>query len=173
MLQAENEWPIAPDGLPTRDAARVIVISADHHVLLVKGHDFSEPNRQWWFTIGGGREKSEDAREGARRELWEETGYDASTSDFIGPVIYRDSIFRFADRDRRQREHFFLLYTSRFEPANAAWTADEQRVLDEMRWLPISQLAQLKTPIYPAQLPSLLNRWMADGWDGKCVTIAV
>lgn len=50
----ENEWPVDADGYPHRQAARVILFDENGRLLLAKGHDRDQPERQWWFTIGGG-----------------------------------------------------------------------------------------------------------------------
>jgi 8-oxo-dGTP pyrophosphatase MutT (NUDIX family) len=173
MLERENEWPIGEDGLPTRDAARVILIDNEDRVLLVQGHDGNAPSRQWWFTVGGGQEPGESARDTAVRECFEETGYALHSSDLIGPVIYRDSKFFFADRTRRQREHFFIARVNGFDVTTRGWSNDERNVLDDMRWLSMAELREIekRSRIYPQALPDLLGEWLMNGWDGECVKI--
>lgn len=173
MLERENEWPIGSDGLPTRDAARVILIDEHDRILLIQGHDGNNPAHQWWFTVGGGREEGETAREAAARECFEETGYSPDLSDLVGPVIYRDSKFYFADRTRRQKEYFFLARTANFKFKIDGWTADESKVLDDMRWISLAELREIEQNgrIYPALLPDLIEKWLKSGWDGICVKI--
>ncbi|MDO5719791.1 MAG: NUDIX domain-containing protein [Actinomycetaceae bacterium] len=173
MLERENEWPIGDDGLPTREAARIILISPRRRVLLIQGHDFTKPEAKWWFTVGGGREPDEDARTAAVRECFEETGYTVAEEALIGPVIYRDSRFYFADRTRRQREHFFIAHVPEFPISRQNWTRDERDVLDCMRWFSMEELMELATAyrIYPRALPQLLPQWVTKGWDGTCVKI--
>lgn len=173
MLERENEWPIGADGLPTRDAARVILLTNTEKVLLVKGHDLNAPDASWWFTVGGGQEPDETLQQTAVRECLEETGYRLRESDLEGPVIYRDSKFFFADRTRRQMEHFFIARVPEFSLSTKRWTADENRVLDEMRWFPVASLSPVmeRSPIFPQKLPALLKRWVKNGWDGRCVKI--
>lgn len=50
----KEEWALGTDGVPTRRAARVIVISDDGYTLLMLGHDVNDPSYRWWFTVGGG-----------------------------------------------------------------------------------------------------------------------
>lgn len=173
MLEREHEWPIGDDGLPTRNAARIILISHERRILLVQGHDFTKPQSQWWFTVGGGMEPNEGARTAAVRECFEETGYRVTEDVLIGPVIYRDSRFYFADRTRRQREHFFIAHVPEFSISRKNWTTDEHDVLDCMRWFTVEELTELAKAqrIYPQLLPDLLSRWVTEGWDGTCVKI--
>lgn len=173
MLERENEWPIGEDGLPTRDAARVILVDEQDRVLLVQGHDGNDPSRRWWFTVGGGQEEGESAQDTAMRECFEETGFQLASADLVGPVIYRDSKFFFADRTRRQREHFFLARAKTFEVNTDGWSNDEKNVLDDMRWLSLAELREIEANdrIYPEEVPDLLEEWLINGWDGQCVMI--
>ena len=68
------EWVLGTDGLRFRRAARVILLDDSDRVLLLRGHDVDQPERGWWFTVGGGIDAGEDARAAAVREVREETG---------------------------------------------------------------------------------------------------
>ena len=59
------DWPVDADGYPHREAARVLLFDGEGRVLLAKGHDEDQPERSWWFTIGGGIEAGEEPREAA------------------------------------------------------------------------------------------------------------
>lgn len=48
------DWPLDADGYPHREAARVLLFDDAGRLLLAKGHDEDQPERHWWFTIGGG-----------------------------------------------------------------------------------------------------------------------
>jgi len=48
------DWPLDADGYPHREAARVLLFDDTGRVLLAMGHDEDQPDRAWWFTIGGG-----------------------------------------------------------------------------------------------------------------------
>ena len=50
------DWPLDADGYPHREAARVLLFDDTGRVLLAMGHDEDQPERSWWFTIGGGIE---------------------------------------------------------------------------------------------------------------------
>lgn len=172
-LGIPEEWELGEDGVPTRHAARVIIISQDGYTLLMQGHDSYNPNYKWWFTVGGGLEEGETLIAAAQREVYEETGYKVSESQLKGPVIERDALFKFTDRDRRQIEHIFLLQTKRFTVDNSRWTQLEQNVIDRLEWVPISSLKELgkKTNVFPPQLIEVISALHDNGWDGICVKI--
>ncbi len=162
-------------GLPYRKAARLIIIDpTQKQALLVRGHDSNDPDHTWWFTVGGGLDEGENHRQGAVRECLEETGIDAHADELQGPVIERRSMMYFADRLRCQDEKFFLLKTARTALDRSSWTANERRLLDEMRWFnaeELGALARQSIPIYPPELTDIIPQLLTSGWDGQCVKI--
>ncbi|EPD30424.1 NUDIX hydrolase [Gleimia europaea] len=173
MLEKEYEWPIGADGLPTRDAARVILIDEAERVLLVRGHDANDSDHSWWFTVGGGLEAGESHREAAVRECLEETGIRLNTAELEGPVICRDAKMFFADRTRRQIEQFFIARVDAVKLDYSRWSNDERRLLDEMRWFEVEELLELReeASIFPRQLPDLLVKWRDNEGTQSCVKI--
>ncbi|WP_175954212.1 NUDIX hydrolase [Schaalia sp. Marseille-Q2122] len=167
MSPLGSEWVPDEDGFPHRNAARVVVFNAQGQILLVHGHDREDPRHHWWFTIGGGLEPGEDPRDGAVRELYEETGIKVSADDLIGPVLYRRAQFEFLAVTARQDEHYFVVHTDAAELSDQGWTDLERDVLDEQRWWDLEDLEELSqtTMLTPAGLPELAPRWR-DGWDG-------
>ncbi|MCG7301861.1 NUDIX domain-containing protein [Winkia sp. ACRQY] len=171
-----SDWTMGPDGIPFRNAARVILFDAQGNTLLIEGHDKDNPSRHWWFTVGGGLQEGEGAREGACRELAEETGIELSASQLLGPAIYRKAIFDFARGPARQHETFFVAYLDgREKRIDRKWTQSETQVLDGYRWFDQNELCQLQkdgAALYPAELFSLLNRWQ-HGYDGHVQHIGI
>ncbi|MDO5746784.1 MAG: NUDIX domain-containing protein [Actinomycetaceae bacterium] len=169
-----DDWQVNADGVPYRKAARVIIRRPDQRVLLVKGHDFYDSRRKWWFTIGGGLAQGETSQEGALRELWEETGIRATLSDLQGPILEREATFYFLALTCRQDEMFYLLdvddHTAEsISPADLSDT--EWGVLDELKWWDIDDLAskvEAGVTVYPLRLVDYLLAWR-DGWDGHCL----
>ncbi|MCS4484416.1 NUDIX domain-containing protein [Gleimia sp. 6138-11-ORH1] len=170
---AKKEWPLGADGIPTRQAARVIIISEDGYALLMLGHDSNDVNYRWWFTVGGGIKAGETALEAAQRELLEETGYEAKPHEVVGPVVERDGLFKFVDRPRRQIEYMFLVRTERFEVDSSRWTTSEKSLIDDLRWVPISEIEELSKEafIYPPELTEIISTLYSNRWDGECVKI--
>lgn len=172
----KSEWVIGADGLPYREAARVVVVDKRDRIFLIHGHDIDDVNHSWWFTVGGGLLAGEDAREGAQRELYEETGLSVPLARLVGPVLRRSALFHFVSETRRQDETFFLLLLDDDEAASLGagqeLTDFEREVLDEFAWWDIEALEALAqtAPIYPRILPQLAREW-ATGWDGTCHSI--
>lgn len=169
------EWPFDDEGFPHRQAARIVVFDSRGRILLARGHDRDQPERSWWFTIGGGLGPDEDPKIGALRELAEETGLSANPEDLIGPVLYRSAEFDFLSVTARQDEWFFLLHLSSVAPGTSddGWTDLERDVIDEHRWWDIEDLAaeESRAEVYPRGLSTLARQWLA-GWDGVLHHIA-
>lgn len=161
------DWEVGPDGLRSRRAARVLVLDDDGRALLVRGHDVDEPGRSWWFTVGGGIDAGESAREAAARELFEETGIVCAPEALVGPVVERSALFRFLRETCRQDEEFFVVRVpGRGEvPSRDGWTDAERELLDEMRWMSAAELRAEQREVFPESLPELVEE-LAAGWDG-------
>jgi len=161
-----DDWVVGPDGLRHRRAARVILLDESDRVLLVRGHDADQPERSWWFTVGGGIDPGETDVDAALRELREEVGLVLAPEDLVGPVLTRAGIFRFFAETCRQDEVFFVARVDGgHEPTDAGWTPEERAVLDEMRWLTSAELRAETREVFPTALPDVVDA-VARGWDG-------
>lgn len=164
------DWVLGEDGLRFRRAARVLLLDAEDRLLLVRGHDVDQPERSWWFTVGGGIDPGESAREAAVREVREETGLLLDDAALVGPVLTRSALFDFYAEHCRQDEEFFLarvadaLDTAAI--ARDGWTEVELDVLDELRWWRLDDLAAETREVFPEGLPDLVRPLLA-GWDGS------
>lgn len=177
---SENEWPLDDDGFPHRQAARVVVFDDAGHTFLTLGHDIDDGDHAWWFTVGGGLESGESLREGAARELREETGLRIEPDRLEGPVLYREATFYFTAVTRKQDEYFFLLRVSAAErcalesPDRGAWTELERAVLDEQRWWDLAELERAEASgrhaIYPRRFVEMAREWV-NGWNGELIHV--
>lgn len=159
-------WRPGPDGLLCRDAARVLLVDDADRLLLVRGHDIDQPERTWWFTLGGGIDPGEDARQAAVREVREETGLRLTPSDLIGPVWTRSAVFDFQRQHVRQDEEFFFARIGTADGIDTSgWTDIERGFMDEARWWDLDDLAQVTVEVFPAELAQL-SRELLGGWDG-------
>ena len=139
-----------------RLAARVLVLDPTGHVLLFRGFDPGRPDDgTWWLTPGGGLAPDESPADGARRELFEETGLHV---DDLGSVIFERIVeFPFEGVHYRQRESFFCVRTDRFDPVNDAWTDIEVRSMLEHRWWTLGELETTSEQLYPEDLAQRLR----------------
>lgn len=173
------DWIIGPQGIPERDAARVVLFDPAGRIGLVRGHDSGDTNHAWWFTVGGGRHGTESAREAAVRELAEETDLRISPDRLIGPVLKRSAIFRFVNATCRQREEFFVVHLTESEAecfgiSDTGLTDLERDVLDEMKWWDLADLQaheEAGYSVYPRGLSDYARGWLA-GWDGSVPTVS-
>ena len=166
-----DDWHMGPDGLRFRHAARVLVFDPRGRLLLARGRDLHRPTRHWWFTIGGGRDSGESAREAASRELREETGLVVAPADLIGPVISRAAIFDFAAETVRQYEEFFTVrLTQAADFDTSGWSHIEKEMITELRWWDLRDLAATAEQVYPEGLAEIATR-LDQGWDGRLIEL--
>ncbi|SDQ48330.1 NUDIX hydrolase [Quadrisphaera sp. DSM 44207] len=177
-----REWTRGEDGLWHRRGARVLVLAGapgdgpdEVRLLLLRGHDVDQPQRSWWFTVGGGIGDGEEPAAAAVRELAEETGLLLAAEDLVGPVVERTAVFDFYARTCRQDELIYLAWVPAGGPggrepelSRAGWTAVEQESVDELRWWRLADLAAAEAAgveVFPEGLAGLVAG-LLPAWDG-------
>jgi 8-oxo-dGTP pyrophosphatase MutT (NUDIX family) len=145
-----------------RRVARVVLVDEVGTVLLFSARDPAQPSgSEFWFTPGGGVEADETLEEGARREVYEETG--ALVED-MGPVVWqRTASFQFERQSYLQHESYFVLHCTRFEVRPSGWTDLEVRSTTGWRWWSVSDLETMREVVYPAGLGQLVTAWRRFG----------
>jgi 8-oxo-dGTP pyrophosphatase MutT (NUDIX family) len=146
-----------------RRAARVLLL-ADGAVLLIQGHDPSQPELgPWWHTPGGGIEEGEPLEEAAAREVEEETGLRLDAGS-LGPyVATRRTGFEFDGCHYEQDEWFFAARVERFEPHGRGWVEIERRSLLRYGWWTPDELDATDDVVYPRELADLVRVLLAGG----------
>ena len=140
-----------------RDAARVVLLDASGRVLLMRWRLLTGDSI--WITPGGGVDPGETHEEAALRELAEEVGLRGVP---LGPWVWsREHLLRWNGRDILQRERFHLARVASHEVDRSANDANELRVIEEIRWWSLAELAaspeRFSPPALAALLPPLLE----------------
>ncbi|MFJ9717815.1 GNAT family N-acetyltransferase [Streptomyces sp. NPDC101213] len=141
-----------------RRAARVAVVDPAGAVLLFR-YDNVEVGVHWALP-GGGLEADESPREGALRELAEETGW---TDLEPGELLHTwEHDFTHSGVPVHQHEHIYVTPGPHREPAGpglaAAHAADG---ILTWRWWTREELAEEAEPVWPEGLAGLLDAWEA------------
>jgi 8-oxo-dGTP pyrophosphatase MutT (NUDIX family) len=135
-----------------RRASRILL--TDEHGRLLLFRFAPRPDEVWWVTPGGECEPDEDWSEGARRELFEETGIAVADP---GPIVAerRESFVMFTGEAIVSEERFFRVKVASCVIDTSGHTELEQRAMQEHRWFTHAELLAWHEPIYPAELPRL------------------
>jgi ADP-ribose pyrophosphatase YjhB (NUDIX family)/GNAT superfamily N-acetyltransferase len=154
-LQHGHPCAVLRKPLPrSRLAARVAVVDPDGAVLLFR---YDNPGvGPHWALPGGGIEEGESPREGALRELREETGWNDLEP---GPLLCTwEHAFTRSDVVVHQHEHIYVTPGPHREPTGAdlaaAHTADG---ILGWRWCTRQELRALTDPVWPSDLARLLD----------------
>ena len=134
-----------------RPAARIAVLDPEGAVFLFR-YDNEEVGIHWAMP-GGGLEPGESPREGALRELREETGW---TDLAPGPLLCTwEHDFTRAGIPVRQHEHIYVAYGPRREPSGDGHVRamhSEEGMLG-WKWWTREELADAAESVWPPELP--------------------
>jgi ADP-ribose pyrophosphatase YjhB (NUDIX family)/GNAT superfamily N-acetyltransferase len=137
-----------------RRAARVAVLDPDGSVFLFR-YDNVEVGVHWALP-GGGLEPGESPREGALRELGDETGW---TDLEPGPLLCTwEHDFTHTGIPVHQHEHIYVAHGPHREPTGAHITSvhAEEGILT-WRWWTWTELTEAPDPVWPPELARLLD----------------
>ena len=151
-----------------RRAARVAVLDPEGAVFLFKYHN-AEVGVHWALP-GGGLEADETPREGALRDLREETGWtDVEPGAFLGTWEHD---FTRADVPVRQYDHMFVARGPRREPVGGL-LADVRTIegILAWRWWTRQELTEAEEAVWPPELLSLLTEFEGGHWVAVVVAL--
>ena len=144
-----------------RRSARVLLFDPQGNLLLirfvaeVRGEPFV-----FWVTPGGEVEAGEEDFSAARRELLEELGLH---SELRGPVhIESGGSYTHLGETVRNFDVFFAARCGCDEPVLGGVTADEIRLMREIRWWSAAELEGTTERVYPVSLAAVARRVWAD-----------
>jgi ADP-ribose pyrophosphatase YjhB (NUDIX family) len=133
----------------------VVLLDPLNRVLLMR-YDDGPPNGHHWATPGGGLEPGESYRQGAVRELAEETGW--SDIELLGEIHRRSHTIEAGGRIVLQQERLYLARTD--VPVRQITGVDAMHHSDGIaawRWWTLAELTGTTETIWPAQLASLIR----------------
>ena len=144
-----------------RTAVRLVVLDADHNVLLLHTRDLSSDNfGSAWELPGGGVEPDETFEAAARCELREETGLELEEAAVAAPTWRRDVLYTYRGERRLQHE---LIAVARLV-ASAPLISTTLRVAHEAedhfehRWWSQQEILESDALFFPRSLPRQLPR---------------
>jgi 8-oxo-dGTP pyrophosphatase MutT (NUDIX family) len=141
-----------------RQAARAILLTPTHHILLLRIRP-PQGGDSFWILPGGGINAGETVEEALRRELQEEVGLAHCA---IGPLVWkRQHTFNWGDQRICQREEYYIVHVKNFEPRMSDLT--ELKVLDRFRWWPAAELAHTVERLTPLSLPDIVAQYITEG----------
>jgi 8-oxo-dGTP diphosphatase len=143
--------PTGPVARPQRPAARLLVLDEQGRLLLFRFTPSDRP--PFWCTPGGALEPGESYEDGARRELWEETGLALDP----GPcVAVRNILFTTLEGiEVAAEEHYFLVRTQNPAVRTDGHTPLERAVMLSYRWWTPEALSMHDERWYPEDLLDL------------------
>lgn len=136
-----------------RPTSRLLVLDSQHRILLLLIEDPNLDIPRLWITPGGGVDPGETFEQGARRELWEETGITAP----LGPCVWsRRRIVTYDGRVYDFDERYFVVRVGSdlVDPRNQ--TAWEQQVVTAQRWWTLNELQRTDEVLAPRKLAELI-----------------
>jgi 8-oxo-dGTP pyrophosphatase MutT (NUDIX family) len=143
-----------------RLTARVLLLDPQGRILLMKGRLESHADGPGaWFTVGGGANPGETVLAAAIREVAEETGF---TDVEFGPVVWlREAVHVLRGERVLFKESYLVAFCAGAEPRRDGWDEAERRLMDDIAWWRIEDLAATHEAVFPPGLAQMLPEIIA------------
>jgi 8-oxo-dGTP pyrophosphatase MutT (NUDIX family) len=145
-----------------RPTARVLLFDQRDRLLLLRGRLAGAPDAErFWFTVGGGVEPGETVMQAAAREIREETGL---ADAVLGPVVWvREAVIPAMDTREPLlfEESYVVARSAGGAPSREGWNPLERRLVDDIRWWTLTEIASSPETIHPERLADLLPEILA------------
>lgn len=136
-----------------RPTSRLLVLDSRARILLLLIEDPNLDVPRLWITPGGGVDPGETFEEGARRELWEETGIVAP----LGPCVWsRRRIVRYSGNVYDFDERYYVVRVGSNDVHTGNQTTWEQEVVTALRWWTLDELTETGEVLAPRRLAELI-----------------
>lgn len=144
--------------MSVRICGRLLLVSADNRILLVRGTDPDVPDVYWWALPGGGVETGEGTRAAAIREVAEETGYQVTPELLCRHLWNREARYQYRGQTYHARESVFLARVdSTIRRLSPTMPDEERATILGCRWWSRAELADQTNEFVPARLPELVG----------------
>ena len=143
----------------TRTAGRVLVVDPQRRVLLLHTRQSPGSTRTNWVAPGGGVEAEETVLDAAARELFEETGIEASFAADTAVVARERAVFRVGAWHLDQTDNYVVLrVAAQPDVDRSRWTQIERDTVLGWRWWTAPELRASAELYWPVDLPDVLDR---------------
>ncbi len=144
-----------------RTAVRVLPVDGRDRLLLLHGFDPAEPERPYWFTVGGGLEPDESPVNAAVRELAEEVGLLVEPTGLVGPLGEATIEFGFDSVRYVQHQTYYAVRVGDAPISFAGQDEIEHASIDSHAWWTVDDLRRTAEQVYPVDLADLFTRGLA------------
>jgi 8-oxo-dGTP pyrophosphatase MutT (NUDIX family) len=151
-----------PDAPKPRPSSRILLLDSEQRLLLFHATGVLHgDDPDFWFTPGGALEAGESWEDAARRELWEETGLEATN---LSPCVWtRSHVFLWDGQYYDSRERFFVVRTEAAAIAPAALERWEVEAVRDHYWWPLGEIEAAQDQIFVPRALATHLRGLLDG----------